>query len=51
MAWTDDGRLVFLAESNGRELVTVWRPGQRHLGLKTVLVKRTGGSDSFAIVR
>ncbi len=52
MAWTDDGRLVLLGESNGENVVAVWRPGQRRLALKTVqLPERTGGSDSFAILR
>ena len=49
LAWTDDGRLVLPGESNGRDVVAVWRPGQRRLGLKVVpLPERTGGSDSFA---
>jgi hypothetical protein len=51
MAWTDDGRLVLLAESNGEQIVAVWQPGQRRLALKTVRLKRTGGSDSFAPLR
>jgi hypothetical protein len=48
MAWTDDGRLVLLAEANGKEFVVVWRTGQRQLALKTVKLERSGGSDSFA---
>jgi hypothetical protein len=49
MAWTDDGRLVLLAESGRREVVAVWRPGQARLALKTVrLPERASGSDSFA---
>jgi hypothetical protein len=50
MAWTDDGRLVFLAESGRREIVAVWRPGWPRLALKTVLLpeRNTSGSDSFA---
>jgi hypothetical protein len=51
MAWTDDGRLVFLAESNGRQLVAVWRPGQQRLALKPVQLVRSGGSDTFAPLR
>ncbi|MBA3475895.1 MAG: hypothetical protein H0T10_03970 [Actinobacteria bacterium] len=54
MAWTDDGRLVLLGETNGREreFVAVWRPGQPRLALKTVhLPERSGGSDSFAILQ
>jgi hypothetical protein len=51
MAWTDDGRLVLLAES-GRKVVAVWRPGQERLAVKTVrLPERAGGSDSFALLR
>jgi len=49
MEWTRDGRLVFLAESNERELIAVWRPGARRLTVKRVrLPSRTSGSDSFA---
>lgn len=51
MAWTHDGRLVLLAESSGKELVAIWRPGQQRLALKTVhLRERIGGSDTFAPV-
>jgi hypothetical protein len=49
MAWTDDGRLVLLAESSGKNIVALWRPGQRRLAVKIVdLPERTSGSDSFA---
>ncbi len=50
MAWTDDGRLVLLAQSRGRDIVAVWRPGGRRLSLKTVHLPERGdsGSDSFA---
>lgn len=52
LAWTDDGRLVLLGESGGKDVVAVWRPGQRRLALKTVQPPELdGGSDSFAIVR
>lgn len=54
MAWTDDGRLVLLArERSGRQLVAVWRPGERRLALKTVRPPDLGssGSDTFAPVR
>jgi hypothetical protein len=52
LAWTDDGRLVLLGESEGREVVAVWRPGQKRLAVKTVaLPARDGGSDSFAPLR
>lgn len=54
VAWTDDGRLVLLAERSPRDesgsaIVAVWRPGQRRLALKAVgLPQRTGGGASFA---
>lgn len=49
IAWTDDGRLVLLGESNGKDVVAVWRPGQRRLALKTVhLPEPSGGGNSFA---
>lgn len=49
MAWTADGRLVLLAESGGKEIVALWRPGQRRLAVKAVrLPKRDSGSDTFA---
>jgi hypothetical protein len=51
MAWTRDGRLVLLAESAGRDLVAVWKPGQPQLAVKIVrLPERDGGSDTFAIL-
>jgi hypothetical protein len=50
MQWTHDGRLVLLAENDGRDFVAAWRPGQRTLPIKLLrLPKRTGGSDSFAL--
>ena len=52
LTWTDDGRLVLLGESGGRDVVAVWRPGQRRLALKTVqLPELDAGSNSFAILR
>jgi hypothetical protein len=49
LAWTADGRLVLLGESEGRDVVAVWRPGQARLAVKRVrLPERSGGSDSFA---
>jgi hypothetical protein len=52
MSWTDDGRLVLLASSMGRDTVAVWRPGQPRLAIKPVhLPNRKRGSDSFAILR
>lgn len=53
MVWTHDGRLVLLAESAGKDMVAVWRPGQEHLALKTVRLpdRSDSGSDSFATLR
>lgn len=52
VAWTADGRLVLLAETERRKVVAVWRPGQKRLALKTVrLPERSGGSDTFAVLR
>jgi hypothetical protein len=51
IAWTHDGPLVLLAEQlSGRDVVAVWRPGQRRLALKTVHLpnRSDSGSDSFA---
>lgn len=50
MAWTLDGQLVLLGESGGKDVVALWRPGQRHLAVKTVDLpeRRDSGSDSFA---
>jgi hypothetical protein len=52
MVWTDDGRLVLLARSGGKNWVALWRSGQRRLALKAVrLGQREAGSDSFAAIR
>ena len=53
MAWTHDGRLVLLAESGGKDMVAVWRPGQQRLALKIVHLpdRSDSGSDSFAPLR
>jgi hypothetical protein len=40
-----------LAESSGKQLVAVRRPGQPRLALKAVKLERSGGSDSFAPLR
>jgi hypothetical protein len=51
LAWTQDGRLVLLGESEERDVFAVWRPGQRRLALKLLeLPLRGGGSDTFAPV-
>ena len=53
MQWTDDGRLVLLAERrDGEGTVVVWRPGQRRLALKTFpMPEPNTGSPSFAPIR
>ena len=53
MQWTDDGRLVILAERrDGEGTVVVWRPGQRRLALKTLpMPEPNTGSPSFAPIR
>jgi hypothetical protein len=48
MQWTTDGRLVFLAETNARTVVAVWRPGQKRIRVRPIdLPARNSGSDSF----
>jgi len=52
MAWASGDRLVMLAGAAGahRNLVAVWRPGQRQIALRTVrLPIRNNGSDSFIV--
>jgi hypothetical protein len=54
MAWSSDGRLVMLAQTGGpgraRNLVAVWKPGQRQIALRPVrLPARNNGSDTFVI--
>jgi hypothetical protein len=53
MEWTDDGRLVILADRrDGEGTVVVWRPGQRRLALKTLpMPEPNTGSPSFAPIR
>lgn len=52
-AWTDDGRLVLLAQVDDHDVVGVWRPGQRHLALKRLRLpsRDSAGSDTFAVLR
>ncbi len=51
MQWTRDGQLVFLAETDGKGLVAIWKPGATRLGVKPMrLPSRTSGSDSFALL-
>jgi hypothetical protein len=50
MTWTSDGRLVMLAETAGRNVVAVWRPGQTRIAVRRVrLPRRNSGSDSFVV--
>jgi hypothetical protein len=51
-AWTPDGRLVLLTQSQGADMVAVWQPGQERLAIKTVDLpdRSTSGSDSFALL-
>jgi hypothetical protein len=50
MAWTHDQRLVLLARTAGRDVVAVWRPGQRRIAVRTVQIpNRNSGSDSFVV--
>jgi hypothetical protein len=53
MVWMDDGRLVLLSESGGKDVVAVWRPGEARLAIKTVPLpdRSDSGSDSFAPLR
>ena len=52
MSWTSDGRLVILAESGGREVVGVWRPGDARIAVRRVrLPQRNSGSDAFVVAR
>jgi hypothetical protein len=48
---TDD--LSFSGERNARDVVAVWRIGQRDLGVKTLSRpdRSDCGSDSFAVLR
>ena len=50
MAWTGDGRLVLLAETERRDIVAVWRPGQKRIHVRRVRIpKRDSGSDAFVV--
>jgi hypothetical protein len=52
-SWTDDGRLVLLAQVDGRDVVAVWRPGESRLALKPLKLpsRESAGSDTFAVLR
>ena len=49
-AWTQDGRLVLLARSGGKDVVAVWRPGQESLGVKSMRLRARDNiaSNAFA---
>lgn len=50
MEWTSDGKLVMLAETEGRFVVAVWRPGQERIRVRPVrLPARNSGSDAFVV--
>jgi hypothetical protein len=52
MEWTSDGRLVLLAKTEGRNVVAVWRPGQKRIRVRPVrLPVRNSGSDAFVVWR
>jgi hypothetical protein len=47
-AWTSGRRLVFLAETDGANVVGIWRPSDQRIAVKRVqLPERDSGSDSF----
>jgi hypothetical protein len=51
MAWTDDGRLVFLVHDAEGTRIGVYRPGARAVALRwVVLPAPSGGSDQFVPV-
>ena len=50
MSWTSDGRLVMLAETDQRNVVAVWRPGQKRISVRPVRIPaRNSGSDAFVV--
>jgi hypothetical protein len=50
MSWTSDGRLVWLAQTAGHDVVAVWRPGAKRIAVRRVrLPLRDSGSDSFVV--
>jgi len=50
MSWTSDGRLVWLAQTAGHDVVAVWRPGQKRIAVRRAqLPVRDSGSDSFVV--
>jgi hypothetical protein len=52
MAWASDRGLVMLAETEGRNVVAIWRPGQKRIKVRSVRIPaRNSGSDAFIIWR
>jgi hypothetical protein len=50
MSWTNDGRLVWLAQTEGHDVVAVWRPGEKRIAVRRVrLPVRDSGSDAFVV--
>jgi hypothetical protein len=50
MSWTNDGRLVWLAQTEGHDDVAVWRPGQKQIAVRRIrLPVRDSGSDTFVV--
>ena len=50
MSWINDGRLVWLAQTEGHDVVAVWRPGQKRIAVRRIrLPVRDSGSDTFVV--
>jgi len=52
MAWASYSRLVIQTSgpSGDRDLVAVWKPGQRQIALRLIrLPARNSGSDAFVV--
>ena len=50
MSWTNDGRLVWLAQTEDHDVVAVWRPGQKRIAVRRIrLPVRNSGSDTFVV--
>lgn len=50
--WTSDGQLVLLAETDQRNVVALWRLGQRRIRVRPIrLPARNSGSDAFVVWR
>ena len=49
-AWASNGEVVILAESGGRNIVAVWRPGDRVLRVRRVVMPDRAGERSIAVL-